>query len=286
VPRIALIINTGSGDGDAARTVEILKRYGAIVEIIPVERAAEAADCEADRVVVAGGDGSIGPAAAAAGQAGVPLAVLACGTANDFAGNAGLPADLEGACDLAVNGTGLRRLELAVAGARPFVNVVSAGLAPAAAEEAAGLKHRLGSLAYPVGAVGAGATQDPIGCSVSTDGEPIFTGKAWQISVASSGAFGGGSSLAADESDGRLDVVIIESGSRARLIRVAYGLTLGTVEDQPGVISERAEDVALGLDRDEQLNVDGELIAAGELADGDGLIHFGAILPGFQLVVG
>ena len=57
-----------------------------------------------DRIVVAGGDGSIAPAARAAGQLDVPLAVVPAGTANDFARTNGLPEDPLDAAVLAVTG--------------------------------------------------------------------------------------------------------------------------------------------------------------------------------------
>lgn len=284
--RLALIVNPGSGSGEGERAEAILRRTGALVETVPIEAAPDAGALGADRIVVAGGDGSIGAAAGAAASAGVPLAVLACGTANDFAGYAGLPTDLEEACDLAVSGSELRHLELAVVGGRNFVNVVSAGLAPAAAERAEGLKERLGPLAYPVGAVGAGASEEPIAVAVAADGRSIFEGEAWQVSVASGGAFGGGSTLLADGGDGFLDVVVVDSGSRARLVRVAYGLTLGTVEDQSGVIAERVGEVELELDPDAALNVDGELVPVAELTGADGVVRLSAQRPGFDLIVG
>jgi diacylglycerol kinase (ATP) len=286
VSRILLIANPGSGDGGAERAGDLMRDLGADVETLPIERAAEAGEAGAGRVAVAGGDGSIGAAAAAASAAGVPLAVLACGTANDFAAAHGLPTVLDEACRLAIEGTELRHLELASVGGRTFVNVVSAGLAPAAAEGAAALKERLGPLAYPAGAVEAGISGDPIECTVGADGEDLFTGAAWQISVASSGAFGGGASLLADGSDGMLDVTVIERSSRARLVKVAYGLTVGTVENQSGVVSARAAEISLGLDREEKLNVDGELLPVADLADADGLVRLRAERPGFDLVVG
>ena len=54
--------------------------------------------------MVAGGDGSIAPVAAAAGAAGIPLAVVPAGTANDFAGRLGLPVGAVRGLRLAVRG--------------------------------------------------------------------------------------------------------------------------------------------------------------------------------------
>ena len=70
-----------------------MREHGAEVEVFgcepdELERLAATAP---DRVAVAGGDGTIGPAAETAGRLGAPLAVIATGTANDFARANGLP---------------------------------------------------------------------------------------------------------------------------------------------------------------------------------------------------
>ena len=93
-------------------------------------------------------------------RAGVPLAVIATGTANDFAAALGLPATSARRARWRRGATRRRPMELGRAGGRPFVNVASVGLSPAAAEHAHGLKGRLGALAYPLGAIRAGATAD------------------------------------------------------------------------------------------------------------------------------
>ena len=157
---IALLANEDSGDGSAADVESMLREAGADVTVFDVREPERAAASGAERLAVAGGDGSIGPAADAASRAGVPIAVIPVGTANDFAAIVELPDDLAEACRIAVTGEETRKLELGRASGRPFVNVASIGLSPEAAEEAHGLKDRLGALAYPAGAVKAGATAD------------------------------------------------------------------------------------------------------------------------------
>lgn len=282
---LALLANLDSGSGGAEQVEGKLRELGANVTAFDVRECEAAAGSGAERLVVAGGDGSIGYAAAAASEAGIPIAVVATGTANDFAAEAGLPADLEEACRLAVQGDERRPLELARAGPRPYVNVASLGLSPAAAERAHGLKARIGALAYPVGALRAGAEVHPLSCVVSCEGSLLYEGEAWQVSVASSGAFGGGSSLETDDSDGKLDLVVIEGSGRGRLVKHAYGLRMGGVEEQKGVLSRRCSSVDLELDESECLNVDGELIEARELAE-DGSIHFAVTDDAFELIVG
>jgi diacylglycerol kinase family enzyme len=58
---------------------------------------------------------------------------------------------------------------------------------------------------------------------VTVDGTQRFDGEAWQVIVAGTGAFGGGSELeAADPRDGLLDVAVLEAG-RARRSSCARG---------------------------------------------------------------
>jgi diacylglycerol kinase (ATP) len=160
--RIALSANTQSGGGlDPEPLADAMREHGAEVEIFgcqPDELERLAAS-KPDRVAVAGGDGTIGPAAETAGRIGAPLAVIATGTANDFARANGLPVDPLEAAALAASGTETRDLELGrLADGRPFVNVASAGLAAKAARHASPFKKVLGPLAYAVGALRAAAT--------------------------------------------------------------------------------------------------------------------------------
>jgi diacylglycerol kinase (ATP) len=254
---VALIANPESGGGsDPERIAGLLRSHE-----VEVRFGSHAA---ADRIVVASGDGGIAPAAAAAARAGVPLAVIPVGTANDFARGRGLPGELEAAARLAATGTALRTVDLGWMGARPFVNAVSAGLAASAGGTASGLKRALGPLSYLVGAAWAGLSDRPLRCSLLVDGAPFFEGRAWQVTVAGTGSFGAGSELApADPSDGLLDVAVMKAGSRLRLVRHAYGLRSGRLTDQPGVCHGRGAAVKLGLARGGTLNVDGELVSTG-----------------------
>jgi diacylglycerol kinase (ATP) len=186
------------------------------VEAFDVDEAERAAAAGCDRVAVAGGDGSIAPAAAAAGAAGIPLAVIPAGTANDFARRMGLPVDLARACRLAVCGARLRDMELGWMDERPFVNVASAGLPAPAAQRAKAWKKPLGPLGYAAGALAAGATASAVWVEVACDGGTFFEGDAWQVTVAASGAFGAGARIAeADPHDGALEVVAVAAGGPA-----------------------------------------------------------------------
>jgi diacylglycerol kinase (ATP) len=286
--KIAAVANQGSGSGAAGEAIAALERSGAEVESFEIDRCERIAEAGADRIVVAGGDGSIALAARAASEAGVPLAVIPVGTANDFAARMSLPTDPGEAAELAAGGERTRPVDLAWAGERAFVNVASLGLPPAAAEAAEGMKSALGPLAYAVGALRAGVAADPLACRVVCGGAELVDGEVWQLTVGATGAFGGGSQIEADADDGMLDVVALEAGSRARLAKHAIGMKAGGLESQEGVLSKRCESVEVSFEGSHDLNVDGEVVAADELtaAGRPGTISFTVSHEAFRLVIG
>ena len=206
--RLALLVNDAAGAGahgpaapDALAAA--LRASGADVEVHDVrDVCGPDGDPSAvlasppERVVVAGGDGSVGAAADLAARLGVLLAVVPTGTANDFARALGVPLEVEAAVALAGRPDPTRRpVDVGRAGDRPFVNAASAGLSVLAARHAHDLKPRLGPVAYAVGALRAGVTARPVGVRVRVDGAEAFAGDAWQVIVAGTGAFGGGAEL-------------------------------------------------------------------------------------------
>jgi diacylglycerol kinase (ATP) len=280
VTTIALVANPRSRSSDPARIARQLRAFGARVELFDVGEAERAAAAGPDRVALAGGDGSIAPVAAAAGRARIPLAVIPAGTANDFARRMGLPADLGAAARLAVHGTRLRDMELGWMEERPFVNVASAGLPGPAARRAKAWKKPLGPLSYAAGAVTAGLTADAVPAGVDCEGGPLFEGRAWQVTVAASGAFGAGSRIAeADPHDGALEVVAVEAGPRAGLVALAYRLRNGGLAGHRRARRRRCASASVRVPEGTEWNVDGEIVSAGAT-------HFRGQADAFRLVVG
>lgn len=264
--RLALAVNPRSGTRtDALRINRLLERGGARVAQLTMDDLARPMPHGVDRVVIAGGDGSIGVAARAAHATGVPLAVVPTGTANDFARALGLPTDLDRACELAADpGAATRHHEVGTVGARgdelPFVNAATAGLSAVASRYAAPHKPSLGSLAYALGAVQAGLSAPPLPCRVHCDGTERFAGDVWQVVVAVTGAFGGGSDIGGTRhDDGELDVAVVPAGRRAALLRRAYGMRRGRLTAQPDVGHHRGRVVELTLPDRTPFNVDGDL---------------------------
>jgi len=269
--RVALVTNAASGSGtDSRRIAGLLRDAGAEVAVHPFDpddgdgaigaAAAAAAAERPDRLAVAGGDGSIGPVAVHAAGADLALAVIPAGTANDFARALDIPRDLEAACALAVQEARERPVDLLRAGERPFLNAASVGLSVIAARHARPLKRPLGPLAYAVGALRAGLTARPLRCHVTADGAQVHSGPAWQVIVAGTGAFGGGSELDdADPSDRLVDVAVLEAGPRHKLVRRAWGMRGGDLTAQPGVRHARGTVIDLEVPPDTPFNVDGEV---------------------------
>ena len=277
--RIALVANSKSGSADRVDEVErLLHGAGGEVRRLPLERfcdgpesvddrrlAQEAARLaeDTDRIVVSGGDGSIGPAALLALRAGLPLAILPTGTANSFARFYDLPLEVDEAARQALaDAVRLVRAEVASSAGRPFVNVAAAGLSVLAGQRARAYKQRLGVLAYAVGAARAGATGRPIRCTVVCDGQEAWSGACWQVLVAATGAFGGESSTGGvDATDRELDVAIVEAGPRIALVKRAFAMRRGELVDDDAVTHVRGRVVELNLPHGTKFNVDGELLA-------------------------
>lgn len=84
-------------------------------------------DCDA--VVVGGGDGTVGAAAAQLAGTDVPLGILPLGTLNHFARDLGLPGNLEDAVKI-IAARQCRRIDLGEVNGKVFVNNSSVGLYP------------------------------------------------------------------------------------------------------------------------------------------------------------
>lgn len=127
--QIRAFVNLSSGSGEAAR--EALEGVG-VFDVAPcvpehLDRQIERAVREgAERVVVAGGDGTVAKAAAALVGKGTALAVVPGGTLNHFAKDHGIPSDPVKAAELSANGA-TTTTDVATVNGRVFLNTSSVG---------------------------------------------------------------------------------------------------------------------------------------------------------------
>lgn len=131
-----LIVNPHSrsaGDTDLSAAIATLEESGlAVIRVEPTSRDETEQlieeYCErVDRVIVAGGDGTINSTAMALFKHHLPLAILPLGTANDLARTLGIPEDLAGACRNIIENQ-RRKVDLGVVNGRHFFNVANLGL--------------------------------------------------------------------------------------------------------------------------------------------------------------
>jgi diacylglycerol kinase family enzyme len=127
---IPAFVNPASGSAEAALDILNGDARFAVREVTPdalPDAVRGAIEAGARRIVVSGGDGTLGKAAGALLGTGCEMAVLPGGTLNHFARDAGLPRDDLAACvELAVSGEA-RPVDVGVVNGHVFLNTSSFG---------------------------------------------------------------------------------------------------------------------------------------------------------------
>ncbi|GAA4979660.1 YegS/Rv2252/BmrU family lipid kinase [Kineococcus glutinatus] len=222
------------------------------------------------RIVLLGGDGSVHTALrelrrAGAARAVGPIGLVPLGTGNDLARSLHLPLDPVAAARVAVRGRP-RDVELAVDDSGGVVvNTAHVGIGAAATASAARFKRRMGPLAYPVGAVLAGARPDAgfalrvvVDGRVVADGTPVL-----MAGIGLGGTIAGGVPFVpdADPHDGVLDVVVSTSTGPVARVGFAVGLRQGlhTARQDVRTDSGRVVEITAERGRAFRVNADGEV---------------------------
>lgn len=282
--QLLVVVNRAAGttDDDAVQTASAALRAGADVRVVATADAEElrrAVKGRGDRrLVVVGGDGSVHAAVAALDAVGdlaaaEPIGIIPRGTGNDLAQALGLPLDPAESAAVVLGGTP-RRLDLLRDDTGGLVvNAVHLGAGARASAEAARFKERLGSAAYPLGAVLAGATAAGWQLRVEVDGRVVElpaddrrldgSTAVLMVGVCNGPTIGGATPLAPDArpDDGLLDVVV--STATGPLARAAFAtsLTSGRHVERDDVVVVRGREVTVA-------GGPVELVADGELEEG------------------
>lgn len=236
--------------------------------------ARRAAESGADRLIVAGGDGTVNAAVnglmAASRQ--VPLGILPLGTANDAAVSLGLPADPGAILEGIWSGTYRPRLhDIARANSRWFLNVLSMGKpAQVTRETPIPMKQALGGLAYLAYGLTQVVEMDAFQTVVRGPGF-AWQGSAYAIYVGNGQFAGGGFNVVPDANmhDGMLDVLIVPEMELGGLLAL-FGDT--ALLNDPGqhdeLVHYRGPSAHLSVERGVPVNVDGEPIHCSRLEVG------------------
>lgn len=270
--RILVLANAKAGsidDEHLARAVDVLAA-GADVEVAhsgsPEDLAAALAGLDGRHLVVAGGDGSVHAAVQWLWDNGrlddTTLGLLPLGTGNDLATGLNLPDDPTEAAAVCLEGV-VRPLDLLVTDhGTVVVNASHAGLGAAAAERSAGLKDKLGALAYPLGALIAGVREAAWDLRVTVDDVVVHDGHTLMVGVANAPSIGGGTRLVppALPDDGLLDVMVVSAIAPAARLAFAVALRDEAHLDRDDVLHLRGSRVTIEGDPVVH-DLDGELTA-------------------------
>lgn len=223
------------------------------------ERLQEACDPDIERVVVAGGDGTINSVLQPLLKLGKPLGILPLGTANDFARTLGIPPDLGAAAAIIVAGR-TKRIDVGVVNGRYFLNAAGIGFSTKLQSELpAWAKRYFGPLAYAFGVVRRWRRHRAFSVLVRSDGSAVRR-RVIQVTVANGRFYGGGMTAEQDASidDGRLDLLMVLPGQWWRHILSVIGLKRGIYPEAAPVVAERHAAFELTTVRPEWIATDGE----------------------------
>ena len=178
-------------------------------------RAAEALDAGVDRVIVAGGDGTVRAVADGLASSGVPLGIVPAGTANLLDYNLDLPRDEAGAIEVAVAGrtAAIDLIKITVDDREPEHSAVMAGAGLDAMimdEVDDDLKKTVGTAAYFLAASKA-LNRLPMSVRVTVDGHRIKHHKAMMVLIGNVGGVPPNIDLipGASYDDGQLDLMVV-----------------------------------------------------------------------------
>ncbi|MEP6858711.1 MAG: diacylglycerol kinase family protein [Gemmatimonadales bacterium] len=237
-------ILTTEAPGDEARLVREALRNGA------------------NTIVVVGGDGTCSKVAQEMLTAGseCALAIIPCGTGNDFAKTLGVagasPAEI---FRLVARGI-TTRIDVGRADGRYFINSCGFGFDASVLEATQTVRFLKGDALYIYSALAQLLSYR--GLDVTIDGARRVQGTKLLMAVASNGRWLGGAfriAPTASVTDGRLDFCLLADNNVLGRIRIFAGALRGTHLGLPGVTSIKADSLSLTFADRPAMEMDGEL---------------------------
>jgi diacylglycerol kinase (ATP) len=261
IGRVTLLTNPLSGHGNARHAAEraiarFQQRGVDVCEIVgrDAEHARRLVD-EAlaqgtDAFVVAGGDGVISLAIQALALGDVPLGIVPAGTGNDHAREYGLPTgDPEAAVDVVVDGwaetVDLGRIEKDGAPPKWFGTVMAAGFDSLVSDRTNRMRWPHGRMRYNVAMIAEISKLRLLPFLLAFDDGQRVTTDLTLAAFGNTRSYGGGMLICpnADHADGRLDITMVHSASRTKLVRLLPTVFKGTHVDLDEVSTARAKSV-------------------------------------------
>ncbi len=275
---IALVVNPSSGKGRAQRLLPevagVFRDAGRPLEILlsrDVDEArtmaVQALDAGVGTLVVMGGDGMVHLGLnVVADRPGVSnLGLIPAGTGNDLCRGLGMDVGDPVAAARAIVSGAPRPIDVLQVNDEFVGGVVATGFDALVNARANSMKRPKGTLRYAIATLVEMASFDPLPYRLVVDGE-VRELEAMLLAVGNSSYYGGGMKICpdADPSDGLLDLTIVHSASRAKLMRLLPQTFSGRFVRDPCVERLRARSVR--VERQDLVGYgDGEPLAAGPL---------------------
>jgi diacylglycerol kinase (ATP) len=266
--RVVVVVNrkARSGEADLAPALDALTHAFGPPLMLDIEepegladRLDEACGPAIERVIVAGGDGTVNSTLPVLLRTRKPLGILPLGTANDFARTLDIPPDLDAAAEIIVRGS-TRRVDIGVVNGRYFLNAAGIGFSTDLQRELpAWVKRTFGSSAYPLGVLRRWRRHRPFAVEIRGGGRTLRT-RAIQVTVANGRFYGGGMTAeqAASIDDGDLDLILVLPSRWWRHIPSVIGLKRGVYPERAPVIAERRTSFEVKTHRPHAIATDGE----------------------------
>ena len=238
-----------------------------------------------ERLLVAGGDGTMHLAAQGLVGSDCAMGVIPLGTGNDLARALGIPRkprQLSAAVERALTGP-VRRIDLAQVGNAYCVGYAGVGFDSEVGLLVNRIRRIRGPLVYVYAVVRTLFSFTPPLLRVEHDGG-VFEGKGMFVVVANLPTFGGGMKIAPEAriDDGLLDLVIARELSALRLLAVFPKVYSGRHVTHPAVTILRTRRAEITLDREMTLCGGGEPVQ--EVRAGEPVVV--EVVPGGLAVVG
>ena len=263
IGRVTLLTNPMAGHGNAPHAAEravarFQERGVDVTEIVGRDAAhaadlvREAVDNGTDAFVVAGGDGVISLALQSLAHSGIPLGIIPAGIGNDHAREYGIPVgDPAAAVDVIVAGH-TETIDLghirAVDGTGTWFGTIAAtGFDSLVSDRVNRMRWPHGRMRYNLAIVAELSKLRLLPFRLVLDGEREIVTELTLAAFGNTRSYGGGMLICpnADHADGLLDITMIRSGSRTRLMRLFPTVFKGTHVDLDEVITDRARTVTV-----------------------------------------
>jgi len=247
-------------------------------------QAADALESGVDRVIVAGGDGTVRAVAEALAGSGTELGIVPAGTANLLGFNLGLPRTEEPALEVAATGgsRAIDLVEIEVDGERTqrFAVMAGAGLDAMIMDEVSGdLKKTIGTAAYFL-AAGKALGRLPMTLRITIDGHRISHHKAMMVLVGNVGGIPPDIDLipGAQHDDGLLDLMVVSPRRLTDWLKIIGRMIIRRQRKDDALELRRGKRVEIVLSKPDTYELDGDV--AGEFTT-----MTAEILPGALRVV-